>query len=522
MNKLETKNTAKSLNLFIKENILIITLALVKMFIHFAVNIFGGYGMFRDEFYYMACTEHMDWGYVDQPPFSVAMLWINRLLFGDSLFAIRLLPAVIGAVVVFIAGLIAKELGGKKFAQALAALSVIAAPLTLGINSNFSMNSFDLLFWTLAFYLIIRIVKTDNPKHWLLLGVVLGLGLLNKISVLWLGAGLVIGLILTPNRKLILTRRVWTAAGMALLLFLPHIIWQVVYGFPTLEFIKNATTNKYIEVSPLQMLIEQILNMNPCTFLFWIPALIYFLTSKATKQFRILPIIYLTVFLILVINKNSKSEYLGPIFPMLFALGSFSLERFIIRYNWGWFRSVFLTILIVSGIAFSPFSIAVLPVEKYISYAQALGIVPSTSEKKEVASIPQFYADMFGWKELAAAVADAYNTLMPEERSKCTIFCNNYGEAGAIDYYSGTYGLPKAISGHNNFWLWGPGNATGEIDIRISGSEAEMLKSYKEVRQVGLFTNKYCMPYENNMPIYICRNKRIPWKDDWVKLKHYD
>jgi hypothetical protein len=522
MNNLEVNNAAKSLSLFFRENILITVLALVKMFIHLAVNISGGYGIFRDEFYYLACTEHMDWGYVDQPPFSIAMLWLNKLLFGDSLFAIRLLPAVIGAAVVFMAGLMTKELGGKKFAQALAAISVIAAPQILGVNSNYSMNSFDLLFWTLSFYFIIRIMKEDNPKHWLLLGVVLGLGLLNKISVLWLGAGLVIGLLLTPNRKMILTRRVWTAAGIALLIFLPYIIWQVVYGFPTLEFMKNAITNKYVEVSPLKMLIEQVLNMNPLTFLIWTSALVYFLTSKTVKQFRILPIIYLTVFLILVINKNSKSEYLGPIFPMLFALGSFTLEKFIIRYNWDWLRSVFLTILIISGIVFSPFAIAVLPVETYIGYAQALGITPSTSEKKKIARLPQFYADMFGWKELSATIADAYNTLTPEEKSKCAIFCNNYGEAGAIDYFGGEYGLPKAISSHNNYWLWGPRDAKGEVVIRISGSKTAMLESYKEVKQVGLFTNEYCMPYENNMPIYICKDRRTPLKDDWVRMKHYD
>lgn len=464
----------------------------------------------------------MDWGYVDQPPFSIAMLWLNRLLCGDSLFAIRLLPAIIEATVVLLAGIMTKELGGKKFAQALAAISVITAPLTLGVNSNFSMNSFDLLFWTLALYLLIRIVKEDNPKQWLFLGIVIGLGLLNKISVFWLGAGLVIGLILTPNRKLILTRRVWAAAGIASLLFLPHIIWQIVYGFPTLEFMRNAITIKYVEVSPLQILIEQILNMNPITFPIWISGLTYFLISNKIKQFRILPIIYLTVFLILVINKNSKSEYLGPIFPMLFALGSFTLEKFISRYNWRWLWPVFPAIIIMSGIVFSPFAIAVLPVKTYISYAQTLGITPSTSEKKEVARLPQFYADMFGWKELAAAAADAYDTLTPEEKSKCTIFCNNYGEAGAIDYYGKIYGLPKAISGHNNYWLWGPGNATGEIVIRLGGSKEAILKSYEEVKQAVLFTDKYCMPYENNMPIYICRNRRTSLQEDWMKLKHYD
>ncbi|MBN1397644.1 MAG: glycosyltransferase family 39 protein [Bacteroidetes bacterium] len=515
-------NIVLRLKEFFNENILLVILALVKLFIHLAVNITGGYGIFRDEFYYLACAENLDWGYVDQPPFSILMLLLNRLFFGDSLFAIRLLPSIIGAVVVFLAGLITKELGGKKFAQVLAAISVITAPQILGTNANFSMNSFDIVFWTLAIYLIVRIMKEGNPKQWLWLGIVIGLGLLNKISVLWLGAGIFTGLILTPGRKLFLTRRVWTAAGVALLIFLPYIIWEAVYGFPTLEFMKNAISNKYAEMSPLKMLFEQILHMNPITFPIWISGLFYFLTSKATKQFRILPIIYFTVLLILIINRNSKSEYLGPVYPMLFALGSFTLENFITRYNWKWLKPVYLAILVAGGIVLAPFAIAVLPVETFISYSRTLGITPSTTEKKEVAKLPQYYADMFGWEEMTAEIAKAYNTLTPEEKSKCAIFFFNYGEAGAIDYYGRIYGLPKAICSHNNYWLWGPRGATGEIVIRLGRSKTDILKTYKEANQVGFFFNEYCMPYENNLQVFICRDRRIPMKDEWVKMKNYD
>ena len=249
---METNRPFSSRSLFLSDNAILLYLALTKFVIHVATNLAGGYGYFRDELYYIACSDHMAWGYVDQPPLSIAVLWLSRLLFGDSLFALRLLPAAAGAVVVALAGLMAKELGGNRYAQVLAACSVIAAPLTLGTNSVYSMNSFDVLFWTLTLYLLIIILKNDKQKQWLLLGVILGLGLLNKISVLWLGAGLAVGLLLTPNRKLLLTRRVWLAAAIAFLLFLPHIIWQVVYGFPTMEFIKNATANKYAAVSPLR------------------------------------------------------------------------------------------------------------------------------------------------------------------------------------------------------------------------------------------------------------------------------
>jgi hypothetical protein len=511
-----------SRNLYLSDTAILWYLAFIKLIIHFAVNLSGGYGYFRDELYYLACSDHMAWGYVDQPPFSIAVLFISRLLFGDSLFAIRLFPAIAGAVVVAFAGLITRELGGKRYAQVLASCCTILAPLLLGMNSFFSMNSFDILFWTIAFYLIILCVKKDEQKYWFSLGIVLGLGLLNKISVLWLGTGLAFGLLFTPQRKLLFARRVWFAAAMAFFLFLPHIIWQVNYNFPTMEFIKNATSHKYVAISPMKMFVEQVMNMNPSSFPLWFAGLIYFLIAKSTRQFRILPLIYLTVFIILVINRNSKSEYMGPMFPMLFALGAYSFETFLWKMKWRWLKPVMLLLLLPFSIVSAPFALAVLPVESFISYSQTLGMKPSTPEKKQLSSLPQFYADMFGWEKMAAAVSDAYNTLTPDEKIKCVIICNNYGEAGAIDFFGPKYHLPKAISGHNNYWLWGPRNATGEVVIRMGGKIESLKESYRDVIQVGVFKDDYCMPYENNMPVWICKKRNTPLQNDWANFRHYE
>ncbi len=508
--------------IFRGDNAILAFLALVKLAVHLGTNLFGGYGIFRDEFYYIACSKQLAWGYVDQPPFSIALLWLNRHLFGDSLFALRLLPAVAGAITVFLAGLLAKRLGGGRFAQALAAVSVLCAPLLLGMNGYFSMNSFDILFWTLAFCLIVLITENAAPKYWLLLGIVLGLGLLNKISVLWLGAGLLVGLLLTAHRRRLLERGPWIAAAVALLFFLPHVAWQFLNDFPTLEFIRNATGGKYIAASPLAMFMEQLLNMNPATLIFWLPGLAYFLVARPVRRFRILPIIYLAVFAILAVNGSSKSEYLGPMFPMLFALGAAALERFIARFNWRWLKPVALLQLIVSGIVIAPLAIAVLPVERYIAYAGALGMAPSTSEKKELGRLPQHYADCFGWEKMVKAVAAAYETLSPAEKAKCAIMANNYGEAGAIDFYGPKYVLPRAISGHNNYWLWGPRGATGGVVIRLGGSLEAMRASYAGVTQTGVFRDDYCMPYENDMTVWVLRGRRSSLAKDWGEFKHYD
>jgi hypothetical protein len=504
------------------DNAFLLLIALGKLLLHLAVNLGGGYGIFRDEFYYIACSRHMAWGYVDQPSFSIAVLWLNSLLFGDSLFALRLLPAISGAVVVFLAGLIARELGGGRRAQILASCCTLFAPLTLGVNSYYSMNSFDILVWTLTFYLIVRILKNDIQKYWIWLGIILGLGLLNKISVLWLSAGLAVGLLVTQHRRLLLTRRLWLAVTIAAILFLPYVIWQAANDFPTLEFMKNALANKYVSISPIEMILQQVVNINPVSLLIWFPGLIYFLFAKSTKQFRILPIIYLTVFLILVVNKNSKSEYLGPMFPMLLALGAYTFEKAAAIPKWRWLWPAIFTLEISAGLVMLPYALAVLPVDTYIAYSRALGVAPSTPEKKELAALPQYYADMFGWQSMTAVVADAYALLTPEEQSKCVILCNNYGEAGAIDYYGGKYHLPKTISGHNNYWLWGCRNSNGGIVIRLGGDENAMKETYAEVIPAGIFTDKYCMPYENNQTIWICKNRRVPLKNDWPDFKNYE
>ena len=522
MDTVEANRPFASRSLLLSDQAVLFYLALAKCLVHVATNLAGGYGYFRDELYYIACSDHMAWGYVDQPPLSIAILWLSRLLFGDSLFALRLLPAIAGGVVVALAGLMTKELGGKRFAQVLAACSVITAPQILGMNSFYSMNAFDILFWTLTLYLLILILKHDQRKRWLLLGSLLGLGLLNKISVLWLGAGLAMGLLLTPNRKLLLAPGVWLAALIAVLLFLPHLIWQVAYGFPTLEFITNATANKYVAASPLALVGQQALNMNPSTFLIWFSGFIYFLISRSAKQYRILPMIYLAVFVVLVINKNSKAEYLSPLFPMLFALGASAVEKFILAFSWRWLKPVVLALVVLTGIATAPFAIAILPVGTFMAYSNALGMTPSTPEKKVLTKLPQFYADMFGWEKMTAAVAAAYNGLSPEEKAHCAIVGNNYGEAGAIDFFGRAYDLPKAISGHNNYWLWGPRNATGAVVIRLGASTEAMRESYGNVTQVGTFRDDYCMPYENNMPVWICRNRRASLKDDWAEFKHYE
>lgn len=501
---------------------ILVFIALSKFLIHLIVNLSSAYGYFRDEFYYIACSEHLAWGYVDQPPFSVMMLKLSRLLLGDSLWAIRILPALAGAGVIFITGLIVMKLGGKLFAVILASLAILIAPIFLAMHGFYSMNSYDHLFWIGSVYILVLIVEKPSLTLWLILGVTLGFGLMNKISVLWLGAGIFIGLMLSPHRGLLLTKGPYLAAGVSIIIFLPYIIWQQVYDWPLLEFIENATSQKYAEKSVLGFLIEAAMMIHPLNVFIWLPGLFYFLFHKEGKTYRFLGIIFLTVFIILALNRTSKAEYLAPAFSILIAGGAVLLgvwlKKAIVPL-----KVVIVLLLVLGGCLTAPLVLPILPVEDYISYSKALGQEPSTSEKKELGELPQFYADMHGWENMAQDVSAVYLGLSEDEKENSLFFGQNYGEAGAIDFYRNKYPLPKAISSHNNYWIWGPGEVSEDLVLIILGSNLEdNSKFFEHVEQKGLIVSKYAMPYESNLPVFVGRRPKGSFEAYWPELKHFD
>lgn len=500
---------------------LIIFLSAIPFFIHLYVNIFAGYGYFRDELYYIACANNLSFGYVDHPPLSIFILRISTQIFGDSIFAVRFLPAINSAITVFITCLITLRLEGKKAAIIISSVSVIFAPIYLAMSGFYSMNSFDILFWSVAFYCIILVIETNETKDWITLGIVLGLGLLNKISFLWLGTGLLTGLLFTDKRKVLLTTKPYICALIALLIFSPYIIWNALNDFAHLEFIRNATSEKYSGLNAASFFKGQLLNLNPFSLFVWLPGLYYLMLDKTGKKFRIFCIIYLTVFVILIINGHSKAEYLSPAYTVLFAAGGVYIEK-ITSAKYGWFRYTLTASIVILGIVITPLALPILPVSTYINYAQRLGFGPSSSENKEISELPQHYADMFGWEELASDVSVVYMTLPENSKKRAVVYCNNYGEASAINFFKKDYKLPDAISGHNSYWLWGYEKNEDPIVIILGGNKEDHLKSFEHVDEIMVHKSKYSMPYENNMPIFIARNIRTPLDSIWNSVKHYD
>lgn len=497
----------------------ILSLALATLIVHVIFDV--NYGYFRDELYFLACGQRLDWGYVDQPPLIAAIAAFSRWLLGDSLRAIRFFPALAGAVKVLLTGLITRELGGKRFAQILACVAVITAPIYLGIDHLLTMNAFEPLFWMGCVYVAILIFKGGSPKLWLAFGALAGLGLENKYSMLFFGFAFVVGLLLTSRRTVLLDKWIWLGGAVAFLIYLPNFLWELHHHWPMFEILNNVqNSGKNSPVNLASFFSAQILILDPLALPLWLAGLGWLFFSKTGKTFRCLGWTFLILFATFVIL-HGKMYYLAPAYPMLFAGGGIVYETWIERRNATWLKPVATAILIVGGALLAPFAIPVLPVETYVAYQKALHLEPPRTEQHRMGPLPQGFADMFGWPEMTSKVAEVYNKLMPEEKSKCGIFGQNYGEAGAIDFFGPRYGLPPAVSGHNNYFLWGPRGYSGEIMIVMGDQRENLEKYFNQVELGAVFQHPYVMPYENNLPIWICRGAKVSLNDLWPHLKLY-
>jgi len=479
------------------------------------------YGWFRDELYYMASTRHLAWGYVDHPPLSIALLSLVRAAFGESLASARIAAALLGAVTVFLTGRLTVAAGGGRFAQALACLCALLAPLYLGIAHFYSMNAIELALWPAVSLLLLRSLRTGRTRDWAVLGFVLGLGLLNKISMSWLALGIGAGLLLTPHRRALRAPGPWLAAAIAALLFLPHVVWQVSHHFPTLEFMHNATAHKMTPVTPPAFVRQQLLAMGPGNAVVWIPGLLVALLAARGRSWRIFAWIWIAVGALLIAGGRSRASYFAPAYPPLFAMGAVAWEQWLSRGAARWGRPALVLAVATFGLVVVPLALPILPVPTFLRYQAALGMTPRSEERQEVGPLPQHYADMFGWNEMVSLVARACNRLKPEERAHARVFGQNYGEAGAIDVLGRGPGLPPAISGHNSYWLWGPEHWDGRVLIIIGGDRDDNAAWFDSLEEVGRVEAPLAMPYERGIGVYIGRGLKIPVDEVWPKLKQF-
>jgi len=498
---------------------IVAVVAAVKLLLH----LYAGrhYGYFVDELYYLACSQHLAWGYVDQPPLIALIAKIARSLFGDSLSAIRLFPALAGAGMVLLTGLLARELGGRRFAQGTAALCFLLAPGFLALDHFLSMNAFEPLLWMGCALLVIRIIRTGNARLWLWFGVLAGIGLENKHSMLIFGFGLVAGLLLTPERRMLRTRWLWIGGLVAFLIFLPNLLWNIQHHFPFLELQANIRrSGRDVSLSPLGFFAQETLAMLPLTLPIWLAGLWYLFLHREGKKFRALAWSW-AIAAGVIITLSPRIYYLFPAYPLLFAAGGVAWEQWLAAPRWQWIKPAYGSLMVLMAALLAPTLLPLLPAETYIRYSAALHLGPPRLETHKLGPMPQLFADQFGWPEMAATVSGVFNGLPPEVRAKTCIFGHNYGQAGAIDLFGPKYGLPRAISGHQSYFLWGPGGCTGESVIVMAGSQESLEAAYASVRKVAHVGHPYAMPYEH-FDLFYCQVLKLPMSEVWPKTKNWD
>ena len=498
---------------------IIFYVASVRLILYFIAG--PRYGYFRDELYYLACGEHPAWGYVDQPPLIAWIAWLLQHSIGTSLWALRLLPALAGISTIVLTGFLARKLGGRRWAIFLAPLAALMAPVLLALSHLFTMNAFDQLLWTAIAFLLVRIAKDGREPLWLAVGAITGITILNKYAILFWLSGLVIGVCLTPLRRSLRQPWFWLGCALAAAIAMPNFLWQWHHHFPFLELMHNVREEgRDIVLSPPAYLLDQARMLGFVAFLL-VPFALLFFFSKSGRPYRALGWAYL-IFLAEMVLLHGKGYYLAPVYPMLFAAGAVWMEHATQRKLWVWAKpALAIAITVIAGI-YAPTLLPVLSVPHFLAYEHTMGIEQAKFEHSKEGVLPQLYADMFGWDQMAQHVAKYYYSLPPEERRRTAIFANNYGDAAAIDFFGSQYGLPKAIGGHQNYWIWGPRDYTGESMIILGeGHESNMQTKCASYSIIGHADYPLSRPDEW-LPIYHCRGFKWNLRTIWPDMKRWN
>lgn len=492
----------------------LIALCAVKLLLHIFTSL-RHYGYFRDELYYLDMGRHLDWGYVDAAPL-IAVYAKIALLMGGSLAALRIIPALAGAALIALTMLIARELGGGRYAQSLGGIAILLCPAFLLTNSLLTMNSFEPLYWMGCIWVIARILRTGDSRLWLWFGVLAGVGLENKHSTLSFGFAVTVALLLTQHRREFARRWIWIAAAIAVALFLPNLIWQIRHHFPTIEDLANVRREgKNVVLSPLAFVKEQIIDMHPILLPIWLSGMVWFLRDR---RWRVLGWTF-AVFFVSMEVAHAKNYYVFPIYPMVFAGGAVVIERWLASRA-TWTRAAVVAVILLGTLPFVPLVTWMLPPERLLAYENTLGFKPAKAEVKHESLLIQPIADQIGWPELANEVATVYNSLPPEERAQTGIWAGNYGEAGAINLFGPKLGLPTAYSRHQNHWYWGPPPQVyknliviqwGLDDVRDNCTSYQAFDHYQ---RFGMG--------EENAPFYLCRGTKFDIQKVWWNSHHWN
>lgn len=493
-----------------------VLLALASLALHLLAN--GNYGFFRDELYFIVCGSRPDWGYVDQPALVPLLAAGSHALFGDFLLGFRLIPALVMSATVALTAEFTRVAGGGRFAQWLAGACVLLGPIFLLQGTIFLTDVFQALTWLGVSWALVRLEQTRDERWWLVLGAIAGFSLNTKYLIAFYLVALAAGLLATPLRKSLQSPWVYAGALLAALMVLPNVIWQAAHGWPFLELGKAGANGKNVAMSPLAFFVQQILLTGLVQTVVWMCGLWAGLARPRLASARAFAIAWLILLFVFDLS-HGKAYYASAIYPTLLAIGSIRMEEWLSRAA---ARRAVLASLAILGTLAAPLTLPILPIETFVRYQQALGLAPSAGEHQTLGVLPQYYADMFGWREMAEKVAAVYAGLPAQERARAVFYGENYGEAAAIDVFGRRLGLPPAIGGHNSYYLWGPQGHDGSVIIIVGGSTKHYDEVFGSYTVAGHIQAPYAMPYETNQPIYVLRDLKEPLPTFWSTVKNYN
>lgn len=505
-------------------------MAAIRLLLCAAVLATHYFGVHRDEFLYFSMGKHLRLFHMDFPPAIAILARLSHAIFGSSLAAVRVFPTVEGAVLIILAAMVARELGGARWAQAITAFVVLASPLFLRSGILFQPVVLDQIWWTLALYFLARATRALDQRAsgrestgaaWIGMGVALGLGLLTKFSIFFIATGILGALLLTPMRRTLATRWPWIAAVIALAIGSPSLVGQVTLGWPVVAQMHALNAGQLQHVTYASFLAMQLLMLGPVGLLLALTGLAALFVSRRLRTFRVLAWACLIPFVIIMLA-HGKGYYVGPIYPALVAAGAvavehapFALDSWATRVlRWGTAVGI-----AVFGILVLPISLPILPPLQTAKYSARLGIDAALRTNTGMHDrLPQDFADMLGWEEQSRALAAVYDALTPAEQREAVIAAGNYGEAGAAEFYGPRYGLPNVVSAAGSFWFFGPGSKPGRVLIVIGGDSAEIARVYASVIEAARVRSPWSVREERDLPIYVARAPRMTLQQVWPHL----
>ncbi|WP_183562757.1 ArnT family glycosyltransferase [Mucilaginibacter sp. SP1R1] len=499
---------------------------LIFVFVKVILNLFAisHFGFHRDEFLHLALADHLDWGYKEVPPIIAILAKLSITLFGDSVFAARIFPTICSGFIIWFTGLITIEFGGRKFAITLACLALIFSPAFAASGYLFQPVVFDQFWWVLTVWLLIKYLNTTDVKYLYWLGLVVGLGMLTKYTMAFFSFALVIGILISKQRKLLFNIHILGAVALAFLICLPNLLWQIHHHWPLVSHMKALRSEQLDYITPTEF-IEQQLTVHGVALFVWFTGLLFLIFSFRLRNFQFLAIAYALIFIFLLLM-DGKNYYLFGAYPMLFAAGGFGFERWLKTSGYA-LRTATIALFVLPNLLLFPMVLPVLSLNQTLGFFRFTNknIPPfqfiTTWEDLKQHPTTQDYADMLGWDELAKKVGEAYHSLTPEQQKQTLVYADNYGEAGALHHYRKQFNYPDVISLNSSFTLWAPDSLDCKYLIYVDADKGGNIKQFVAGNMIGSYKKigeiEYYLAREKGTGIYLITDIKAPLQERYMK-----